>query len=202
MRPLPPLTMQEARSIAADVWRRRHRECPEDVLEAALAIRSEAGPAYTNPLWLTTAMELNLLDSTDFGKPKRTTAARRPAACAHSEDGAGSSGGGGRTLRCGDRAVNGPMAWSSAGVSRAAGSRKARLAGERCGSSRQRRRPVRGGLRPREWAPVRQAALRRGFRMHVTTAGGLWNFRALARCTVRRSVGRFAMPGRRARSTS
>ena len=67
---LPPLKQREAEDISRAVWRRYRRECNPEVLARVLSKRrTDGAPAYSNPLWLTLAMEqLNLLDADDFSR--------------------------------------------------------------------------------------------------------------------------------------
>ena len=70
---LPPLNADEARRIAEAICARYHRTLEPEVLEALLAKRGEAGPAWGNTLWLVLAVEeLNLVDGDDFGRAMRT----------------------------------------------------------------------------------------------------------------------------------
>jgi tetratricopeptide (TPR) repeat protein len=70
---LPPLDADEARRIAEAICARYHRTLEPEVLEALLAKRGEAGPAWGNTLWLVLAVEeLNLVDGDDFRRATRS----------------------------------------------------------------------------------------------------------------------------------
>ena len=73
---LTPLDAAEALGIAEAICARYHRALEPDVLDALLAKRGGAGPAWRNPLWLVLAVEeLNLLDADDFERAKRSSGA-------------------------------------------------------------------------------------------------------------------------------
>ena len=70
---LAPLDANEARAIAEAICARYHRTLEPAVLDAVLAKRGAAGPAWGNPLWLVLAIEdLNLLDADDFARVTRS----------------------------------------------------------------------------------------------------------------------------------
>jgi hypothetical protein len=70
---LAPLDVDEARQITQAICARYHRTLEPEVLEALLAKRGEAGPAWGNTLWLVLAVEeLNLVDGDDFSRATRT----------------------------------------------------------------------------------------------------------------------------------
>ncbi len=65
---MPPLTLANAREVAATVCRRYHRTLHTEIVDTVLSQRlPDQTPAAGNPLWLTLAIEeLNLLDEDDF----------------------------------------------------------------------------------------------------------------------------------------
>ena len=70
---LLPLTRADAVKIGERVWRRYHRKINPEILQVLLDKRvSDGTPAFGNPLWLTLALEqLNLLDADDFSRAER-----------------------------------------------------------------------------------------------------------------------------------
>ncbi len=79
---LPPLDATEARGIIESRCDRHHRKFEPPVIDALLAKRHAATPAWGNPLWLVLAVEeLNLLVADDFARMQREYAgapAERP----------------------------------------------------------------------------------------------------------------------------
>lgn len=70
---VPPLDTVEARRIVEAICARYHRTLEPEVLQALLAKRGEAGPAWSNTLWLVLAVEeLNLVDVDAFGRAMQT----------------------------------------------------------------------------------------------------------------------------------
>lgn len=65
---VPPLRIDEAEAVAAQVYGRYHRQVNAEVLGELLALRRPDGtPAAGNPLWLSLALDLlNQLDADDF----------------------------------------------------------------------------------------------------------------------------------------
>jgi hypothetical protein len=69
---LPSLDPVEARSIITRICRRYHRSFEPEMIAAVIAKQAPDGPACSNPLWLTMAVEeLNLLDAEDFARAQR-----------------------------------------------------------------------------------------------------------------------------------
>ena len=69
---LPPLDATEARGIIERICDRYHRKFEPAVIDALLAKRHAAVPAWGNPLWLVLAVEeLNLLDADDLPALRR-----------------------------------------------------------------------------------------------------------------------------------
>jgi tetratricopeptide (TPR) repeat protein len=72
---LGPLDQAEARSIAAGICARYHRELEPEVMAALLSKRAGDGFAWGMPLWLVVAVEeLNLLDADAFTRARQSYA--------------------------------------------------------------------------------------------------------------------------------
>jgi tetratricopeptide (TPR) repeat protein len=184
---VPPLTLDEARSIGNAVWSRYHRECNPQVLDAVLGRKAPDGTAACfNPLWLTLAMEqLNLLDADDY-----TRAGEKLLDLLLSEA-HGLPG-----------EIEGLYAAMLARAEKAYGARWARPFACLLALSRQgwRESDFETMMAPAarilfrdggttEWDALQFAALRRGFRAHILRRGTLeqWDFfHAQARRAVRR----------------